>query len=121
MSKLSNYQQWKDWLIGRQAIHLDWLGAYGEYQPMCMDCNKSITAIKITKYGQPMHRYAIFIAYDLPTCWICERCLPNLTQHLEQKRINRHYIYLVFAKIHPDVAQYAAQHWTYLIPDIKYY
>ncbi len=53
--------------------------------------------------------------------WMCISCTPKLTQHFEQKRTRRYYTYLVFAKIHPDIAQYAIQHWNYSIPDIKYY
>jgi hypothetical protein len=122
MSQLSDYQQWKDQLIGKHTVYAITTALFCWQQLKCEDCGKSITGIEITKYGQlPMYRYALFNGpRDLNIRWICDPCFPNLIQYLEQKRIQRYYTYLMFAKIHPDIAQYAIQYWNYSIPVVEY-
>ena len=73
------------------------------------------------KYDQVGTRVNLHYHYHWRVWLICITCTSKLIHHIEQKTTRRYYTYLVFTKIHPDIAQYAIQHWNYSIPDIKYY
>ena len=128
MSYLSNYHQWKDRLTKGRIINVITQNVDPEPPPVCVDCHKPLVVVEINKYDAwggyfelYKYRYQIWGDFVWQNSFVCDTCLDSLTQHLEQKRIQRYYTYLVFTKIHPDIAQYATQHWTYLIPNIKYY
>ncbi len=89
-------------------------GASGWWWGCLFDCKKQICVQVDTRVNLHYQRHCI-------ERWMCITCTPKLIHHIEQKRTQRYYTYLVFTKIHPDIAQCAIQHWNYSIPDIKYH